>query len=81
MSPFKFKLWFTAVGAIWVGGWGWLMYRYPEFFAKVNARFGFKQFTGPKYIEFLRRMGLLEMTLAGLGVLSFIVTTAFALNW
>lgn len=72
---------FTIFGTIWVGGGGWLMYRYPEFFAKLNGLFGFKLFTGPKYIKFTKRLGVLEMTLAALGVLCFIITTVFGLNW
>ena len=81
MSPQKFKVLFTIFAVVWVGGWGWLAYRYPEFFAKVNARFGFKQFTGPRYITFIRRMGLVEMTLAGLTALGTIIEIALGLNW
>ena len=40
---------FSIVGVFWVGGWGFLMFRYPKFFADFNARFGFKMFSSPKY--------------------------------
>jgi len=81
MNSLRGRLLFTIIGTMWVGGGGWLMHRYPEFFAKINGAFGLKRFTGPRYITFTQRMGILEMTLAALGVLSFIITTALGLNW
>ena len=62
-----------------VGGWGFLMYRYPEAFAKANVRFGFKSATNPKFIKFTRWMGIAEMTLAALSVISEVA--ASALGW
>lgn len=80
MNSEKSQLFFMAFGIVWVAGWGWLMYRHPEAFAKVNARFGFKLFTGPKYITFTRRLGIVEMTLAALGLISTLVTAIWGLN-
>jgi hypothetical protein len=57
----------------WVGGWGFLMFRYPDFFAKINARFGLKIGTSPKFIAFTRRMGIVEMILAALSVVSTLI--------
>jgi hypothetical protein len=55
------------------------MYRYPDVFARVNARFGFKSATNPKFVKLIRWTGIVEMTLAALSVLSQIVMSA--LGW
>jgi hypothetical protein len=34
----------------WVGGWAFLMFRYPKFFADFNARFGLRMFSSPKHL-------------------------------
>jgi hypothetical protein len=81
MSPKGISIVFTIVGVCWVGGWGYLMFRYPEFFAKINARFGFRMFASPKFIAFTRWMGIVEMTLAGLSVISALVMSALGLKW
>jgi hypothetical protein len=60
---------FVIFAVAWVGGWGFLMFRYPEFFAKINARFRLKIGMSPS-IGFIRRMGIVEMILAGLSVIS-----------
>lgn len=72
---------FNIVGFCWVGGGGFLMFRYPTFFANLNARFGFKRFSLPKYIAFLRGLGILEMVLAGVGAVGFVASLIFGLNW
>jgi hypothetical protein len=70
---------FIIVGVLWVGGWGFLMYRYPEAFARVNVRFGIKSATNPKFIRFTRWVGMVAMILAALSVISEVV--ASALGW
>jgi hypothetical protein len=72
---------FNIVGFFWVGGWGFLMFRYPKFFADLNARFGLKMFSSPKYIAFTRGLGIVEMILAGVGAVGFVVSLIFGLNW
>jgi hypothetical protein len=64
---------FMIFAVAWVGGWGFLMFRYPGFFAKINARFGFNIGTSPKFIAFTRRMGIVEMILAALSVISTLI--------
>jgi hypothetical protein len=64
---------FTILAVVWVGGWGFLMFRYPEFFAKINDRFGFKIGTSAKFIVFTRRMGIVEMILAALSAISTLI--------
>jgi hypothetical protein len=81
MSPQNIRIIFTIAGAIWVGGWGLLMFRYPEFFARFNARFGFGRFASPKYIAFLRWLGITEMILAVVSVISLIVMSFLGLKW
>jgi hypothetical protein len=60
---------------------GFVMFRYAKFFADLNARFGFKVFSSPKYIAFTRKLGIVEMILAGLSVVGFVVSRIFGLNW
>ena len=60
----------TIIGALGVGGWGFALYRHPEFFASMNRRLGRKMFATPRYIAILRGIGVVEMVLAGVGVLS-----------
>jgi hypothetical protein len=60
---------FNIVGVFWVGGWGFLMFRYPKFFADFNARFGFKMFSSPKDIAFTRKLGIVEIIIAGFRLL------------
>jgi hypothetical protein len=60
---------------------GFLMFRYPRFFADLNARFGFRMFSSPKYIAFTRKLGIVEMILAGVSAVSLIVSLIFGLKW
>jgi hypothetical protein len=64
---------FMIFAVAWVGGWGFVMFRYPELFAKINARFGLKIGTSPRFIAFTRRMGIVEMALAVLSVISTVI--------
>jgi len=57
------------------------MSRYPTFFADVNARFGFKMFSSPKYVAFTRKLGIVEIIIAGVSAVGFIVSLIFGLNW
>lgn len=77
----QFRPLFIAFAVIWVGGWGFVMYRYPEFFAKINARFGLKAFASPKHISFTRKLGIIEMVLAALSVINVLVSYCFGLKW
>jgi hypothetical protein len=72
---------FNIVGVFWVGGGDSLMFRYPKFFADFNARFGFKMFSSPKYIAFTRKLGIVEMILAGVSAVSLIVSLIFDRSW
>jgi hypothetical protein len=69
----------TLIGVVWVGGGGFLFFRYPEFFARVNVRFGFKSAMNPKFIKFTRWMGIVEMILAALSLIGTVVMAA--LGW
>jgi hypothetical protein len=81
MSSKSIYVIFNIVGFFWVGGGGFLMFRYPRFFADLNARFGFKMFSSPKYIAITRNLGLVEMILAGVSAISLIVSLIFGLKW
>ena len=81
MSPRDIHIIFTVAAVLWVGGWGLLMFRYPEFFAKINARFGLRMFAEPKHIAFIRWLGVVEMILAGLSGLGELVMLGFRLKW
>jgi hypothetical protein len=72
---------FYIVGFFWVGGWGFVMFRYPKFFTDFNARFGFKMFSSPKYIAFTRKLGIVEMILTGVSVVSLVVSLIFGFKW
>jgi hypothetical protein len=71
---------FNIVGLVLIGGSGFLMYRYPRFFADLNARFGFRRFSTPKHIAFTRRLGIVEMILAGVFAVSLVVSLIFGVN-
>jgi hypothetical protein len=81
MSSKNIYIIFYIAAFFWVGGWGFLMFRYPKFFADFNARFGFKMFSSPKYIAFLRKLGIAEMILAGISVVSLVVSLIFGFKW
>ena len=55
------------------------MYRSPEAFARANVRFGSKGGTKPKFVKFIRWMGIVEMIVAALSLASTVAT--FALGW
>ena len=60
----RFRMMFEIFACLWVGGWGFLAYRYPEFFARVNARYGVKWLAGPRFISFTRKAGIVYMAMA-----------------
>jgi hypothetical protein len=74
MSP-QNRIIFTVLGGLWVGGWGFAFYRYPEFFASINQRLGRKMFATPRYIALLKGIGIVEMVLAGIGIISLFLIT------
>ena len=51
-----------------------------EVLADLNARFGLKIFSSPKYIAFTRKFGIVGVILAGLSALGFVVSLIFGLN-
>jgi hypothetical protein len=57
------------------------MFRYPKLFADFNARFGFKMFSSPKDIAFTRKLGIVEIIIAGVSAVGFVVSLIFGLNW
>lgn len=75
--PPHFQALFSLFCVIWVGGGGFLVFRYPEFFAKINARFGMKWASSPRFIALTKIMGIVEMSLAGLSAVLFLVGLAF----
>jgi hypothetical protein len=75
----QFRIVFNLIGIVWVGGGGFLMYCFPEAFARVNVRFGFKSWANPKFVKFIRWMGIVEMFLAALSLIGMVVTSA--LGW
>jgi len=70
---------FTAAAAIWVGGWGFVMLRYPDLFARINARIGMQWLAGSKYISLTRGFGIVGMVLAALSVVVFLIEAASGL--
>jgi len=76
---YETELIFQIFGVCWVGGWGYWMFRHPEWFAKMNARFGLKAFTSPRFVKFTRWMDIVEMTLAGLSTIY--VVLYWLLKW
>jgi len=68
----------TIFAVIWVGGVGFLMYRYPEFFAKMSILFLPKVELSPGFISFTKKLGVVEMILAGIAAISGIID---ALGW
>jgi hypothetical protein len=70
----QFRIILSLIGVVWVGGGGFLFFRYPEFFARVNVRFGFKSAMNPKFVRLIRQMGIVEMILAAVSLLSTVAT-------
>ena len=77
MGRRQISIWITLAGGLWVGGWGWLMYRYPERIAVLNKRFGWSFLAGPNHLTVVKRMGLVEMALAALGVVNEVLALTF----
>jgi len=59
-----FRVLFEAFACFWVGGWGFLAYRYPELFVRINARFGAKRLSGSRFISFTRKAGIFYVAIA-----------------
>jgi len=74
-----FRAIFTAAAAIWVGGWGFIIFHYPEFFARINDRFGMQWLSGSKYLSPTRKMGTICMVITALSVFVFLVEAALGL--
>jgi hypothetical protein len=72
VSP-RTQLLFKVFAVLWVGGWGFIVYRHPEFFAKLNARFGAKWASGPRFISFTRKAGIVYMAMAVLSAVVMLV--------
>jgi hypothetical protein len=74
-----FQAIFTAFAAIWVGGWGFIMFRYPQFFARINARFGMHRMSGAKYVSLTRTFGIVCLVMTALSVIVFLIEVASGL--
>jgi hypothetical protein len=70
-----------VIGVCWVGGWGYLMFRFPEFFGKMNARVGLKFMMSPKALKFIQWTGIVEMAFAGVGAVNAVIMIAFGYKW
>jgi hypothetical protein len=81
MTLERARLFFAAFAAFWTAIAGWLLYRYPEFFAKLNARLGFERLTGPRFIRFTKWLGIVEMACAAIFLAAEIVLTALGIDW
>jgi hypothetical protein len=57
------------------------MFRYPVFFTKLNAKFGFTFLDSPKYVRLVRWMGIVEMTLAGLSAINLTAMAVLGIRW
>jgi hypothetical protein len=63
----------VLVGDLLMGMLGFLMFRYPQAWAKMNARLSHKdlhEFDSPKQLASTRRLGVLLMILAAFSLLS-----------
>lgn len=67
----QLQVMFTLVTVAWVGGWGFIFFRYPDFFARFNARFGLHRFAAPQFTNLIKRMGIVGMILAALSLVGF----------
>lgn len=76
-----FRLFFAIFGVIWVGGGGYMMFRYPEFFANINARLGSRWAGSLRYIRLCRKLGIVEMLLAAISICSIVISAIFGLSW
>jgi hypothetical protein len=54
--------------------------RYPELFARINARFGMKWLSGPRYTSLTKKLGIVEMVLAALSMFVFLIMVALGLS-
>jgi hypothetical protein len=61
-----------------VGGLGYLMFRFPDFLAKINAQF--RPNLMKPGTKFIRWMGIIEMTLAGLTLIGSLLLPAFGIK-
>lgn len=65
------------VGDPLMGVLGFLMFRYPQAWAKMNARLSHKElheFDSPKQLASTRRLGILLLILAAFSLLSLLAT-------
>jgi hypothetical protein len=81
MNPRDIRIAVAIPGVIWLGGWGFLYFRHPEFFAKFNRRFGFVKLSSPKYLAFVKWTGLVGMILAGISAIAVTISSKFELSW
>lgn len=75
MDSRHFRVLFEVFACFCVGGWGFLAYRYPEFFARMNVRFGAKWASGPRFISFTRKAGVFYMAMAVASAVVIVVAT------
>jgi hypothetical protein len=60
------------VGDPLMGVLGFLMFRYPETWAKMNARFSHEKFDSPMQLASTKRAGILMMILAAFSLVSML---------
>ena len=60
------------VGDPLMGVLGFLMFRYPETWAKLNALFSHEKFDSPKQLASTKRLGILMMILAAFSLVSIL---------
>jgi hypothetical protein len=51
---------------------GILMFRYPEMWAKMNARFSHEKFDSPMQLASTKRVGILMMIVAAISLVSML---------
>jgi hypothetical protein len=52
---------FTAITVAWIGGFGFVIFRYPELLARFSVRLGMRWISDPKYRSLTRTIGIVEM--------------------
>jgi hypothetical protein len=68
------------VGNPLMGVWGFLMFRFPETWAKINARFSDKKFHSPKQLATTKLLGILVMLIAAFSSVSILAMGGLVLK-
>jgi hypothetical protein len=81
MSPQKVRIIFNIAAVFWVGGWGLLAFRHPQFFAKINMSLGFRKFATPRFVTITSWFGLVAMILAAISLIDVTLVLALGRSW